>query len=604
MRVIILTFLLVLYPARGRSQSDNRLSRQQRILSILESYRPEPSQSPLLAARYQFSPGSSGVASDGVGLTHYSSGWGGGTEPPDRTPPPSTVEPPESPYDLWYYQDDSNYVQGPFSSPTMLEWQKAGYFRQGLLLRREVDNIFSNLATYTALYGRSPFSKGSYPGAIIVRTTPLTSSSTTSTTTTTTTSSTARPPNTTEPSYRPHFSWDYIESNHLQPVRGDGIEIEEDYSDQEYQTESEEEDIEEEQATREPRSGDLRLTGGHDESEGNLLVFHDGQWGGVCDDEWDEYDARVACKQLGYPGSVGITNGGLFGYTPSQIWMDNIYCYGTEERLEDCRFEGWGVHDCDRTEAAGVRCKPHPPSTTTTTTTTPAPKVPIVSAAERMEVRLAGGRTEREGRVEMRFDEGRWGVACGDGWGVREAIVTCRQLGLGYVSQYLETARYGGSHQPRVISGLSCRGDEEALIECQHDMLGEVFCPGEGNTDIAAVVCTDKQADLEPDIYQLVTSAYLEDRPLVLLQCAMEENCLASGAYTERQENPYWQQVTRRLLRFTTAISNIGNADFRPFIPKESWQWHACHQVTPSLSGNVIHRDVSALSLHGDILTL
>ena len=115
MRVIILTFLLALYPARGRSQSDNRLSRQQRILSILESYRPEPSQSPLLAARYQFSPGSSGVASDSVGLTHYSSGWGGGTEPPDRTPPPSTVEPPESPYDLWYYQDDSNYVQGPFS---------------------------------------------------------------------------------------------------------------------------------------------------------------------------------------------------------------------------------------------------------------------------------------------------------------------------------------------------------------------------------------------------------------------------------------------------------------------------------------------------------
>ena len=37
----------------------------------------------------------------------------------------------------------------------MLEWQRAGYFRSGLLLRREVDNIFSNLATYTQLYGRS-----------------------------------------------------------------------------------------------------------------------------------------------------------------------------------------------------------------------------------------------------------------------------------------------------------------------------------------------------------------------------------------------------------------------------------------------------------------
>ena len=28
------------------------------------------------------------------------------------------------------------------------------------------------------------------------------------------------------------------------------------------------------------------------------------------------------------------------------------------------RFEGWGVHDCERTEAAGVQCKEKPPPTT------------------------------------------------------------------------------------------------------------------------------------------------------------------------------------------------------------------------------------------------
>ena len=75
----------------------------------------------------------------------------------------------------------------------------------------------------------------------------------------------------------------------------------------------------------------------------------------------------------------------------------------------------------------------------------------------------------------------------------------------------------------------------------------QVWCPGTGPRDLAAVVCTARLADLEPDLYQLVTSAYLEDKPLFTLQCAMEENCVASGAYTERQTNPYWQQVTRRL---------------------------------------------------------
>ena len=113
-------------------QSDNRLSRRQRILSILESYqesRDPTAPSYLAASRFNFSPARSGVAV----RENYSSGWGrGGSSsraPADRTPPPSTEQPPESPYDLWFYRDDSDYVQGPYPSTTMLEWQKAGYFR-------------------------------------------------------------------------------------------------------------------------------------------------------------------------------------------------------------------------------------------------------------------------------------------------------------------------------------------------------------------------------------------------------------------------------------------------------------------------------------------
>ena len=141
------------------------------------------------------------------------------------------------------------------------------------------------------------------------------------------------------------------------------------------------------------------------------------------------------------------------------------------------RFEGWGVHDCDRTEAAGVRCQPRPAPATTTTTTPAPPKLPMVEAAARLEVRLAGGRTPTEGRLELSLDGGPWGAACGDGWGLREAVVTCRQLGLGYAAAALDTDMFGGGNLTRLVSGLACRGDEASLLECGHDRLGgEVSC--------------------------------------------------------------------------------------------------------------------------------
>lgn len=36
--------------------------------------------------------------------------------------------------------------------------------------------------------------------------------------------------------------------------------------------------------------------------------------------------------------------------------MDNLFCDGFEKELALCRFDGWGRHDCDSTEAAGVVC--------------------------------------------------------------------------------------------------------------------------------------------------------------------------------------------------------------------------------------------------------
>lgn len=46
--------------------------------------------------------------------------------------------------------------------------------------------------------------------------------------------------------------------------------------------------------------GDLRLFGGVTNNEGTLEMCLDQRWGTVCDDLFDNSDAKVACRKLGY----------------------------------------------------------------------------------------------------------------------------------------------------------------------------------------------------------------------------------------------------------------------------------------------------------------
>ena len=97
------------------------------------------------------------------------------------------------------------------------------------------------------------------------------------------------------------------------------------------------------------------------------------------------------------------------------------------------------------------------------------------------EVRLVGGSTKYEGRVEVCINRA-WGTVCGysNGWGQQEASVVCHQVGaMRYGATYDLVGRLGltrGSG-PILMGFLTCTGAESNLTECsQHYSYTHYYC--------------------------------------------------------------------------------------------------------------------------------
>uniref|UniRef100_A0A671X1Y4 Neurotrypsin n=1 Tax=Sparus aurata TaxID=8175 RepID=A0A671X1Y4_SPAAU len=194
----------------------------------------------------------------------------------------------------------------------------------------------------------------------------------------------------------------------------------------------------------------IRLVGGRSKSEGTIEVFHAGQWGSICDDQWDDNDAEVVCRQLGLSGVAKAWGQAHFGKGSNRVWLDEVRCTGNELTLEQCPKSAWGEHNCLHSEDAGVSCNPLTDGT----------------------VSLVGGAVNHEGRLEV-FYRGQWGTVCDDGWTDSNTQVVCRQLGyrLGktFLSEGLDITpgpRFGVGLGPILLDDVSCTGKEPSLMLC------------------------------------------------------------------------------------------------------------------------------------------
>ncbi|XP_069121916.1 neurotrypsin-like isoform X2 [Argopecten irradians] len=218
------------------------------------------------------------------------------------------------------------------------------------------------------------------------------------------------------------------------------------------------------------KDGVLRLKGGRLQQEGRLEIHHDGEWGTICDDKWENRpeNARVACRQLGFKGGTSRTvtsseqSGSGVGY-----WMDEVNCLGNETVIQHCSFEGWGEGDCySRREQIYLKC----------------------DELKDNQTRLVGGTNQYEGRLEV-YHAGQWGSVCIHQWEsfVLNAQVACRQLGY-TAGSFRPVMTDERGYGPFWMEGIECDGDEVNLQSCNFKAWESNNC-SHGNNDGIFLYC-------------------------------------------------------------------------------------------------------------------
>ena len=99
----------------------------------------------------------------------------------------------------------------------------------------------------------------------------------------------------------------------------------------------------------------IRLVNGNSLCSGRLEVKSNQRWSSVCEDDFDQQDAEVVCRELGC-GAPSVLQGALYGEVEAPMWTREFQCGGHESALLDCRTSGSDRNTCSPGKAVGLTC--------------------------------------------------------------------------------------------------------------------------------------------------------------------------------------------------------------------------------------------------------
>ncbi|XP_013414178.1 deleted in malignant brain tumors 1 protein [Lingula anatina] len=255
--------------------------------------------------------------------------------------------------------------------------------------------------------------------------------------------------------------------------------------------------------------GGIRLSGGPTNAEGRVDVRYNGEWGTICDDDWDAKDAAVVCRMLGFSGAIRAVPGGTYPVGSGPIWLDNVSCDGDETNITQCGNRGVGTHNCatNHSEDAGVVCQGPTTSTLPPTTTTTLPTTPCSSAATN--IRIVGGPTAGRGRVEVEFN-GEWGTVCDDLWDVNDAAVVCRSLCYNPDTALpLKDDNIPEGSGSILLDNVQCTGTENSIFDCTHAGINNSDCTHREDAMVACAPPANTPPPVPTPYVQCLAASFL-----------------------------------------------------------------------------------------------